>query len=540
MTENKGILPLKLGNARIMDNNLKLIHIINLTDYEYNIEIIENNVKKLINEINHSKSLNTTIIIQKKFNLMINSTKIILEKKFDNLVNTFDLIKPNSLNVKSKFRVKRGLVDGLGTIIKAITGNMDNNDYHEINNYLEILKLNQLNITNQFNKQIYINEKMIERFNNITNYVNNQQTLIEQFNSLADQHNTVDYSILIIQYCNQLIYDIELLNTHLENILESINLAKLNVISKHILHPEEITYVMKVLEEQHINIVSKETIYQFLELKAYYNLTNLIFIVQIPTFNSENFALYHLNELPINNNLTLRIPKSYIIINENEYSFLEKPCTQIENLYYCSKSNIQKIKINDCIPNIINDNKAHCNFIEIDNLDKIDLIQPNYLLIITQNEVSIESNCNQNIKEKLLRGITLIHFENCVITINNIQYSSKELSYWDKIEIIFTEYHEINNTKIIENINLKKLHKFTLENLKSIELLQNSNKNHELYKLIIVIILILTILVYIIIKLTLCIVKQRTKINKKHEISVNLPEDKKTDIVSEKYILRAI
>ena len=537
MTDNKGILPLKLGSAKLIENHLKLIHIVNLTDYENNINIIRNNVERLIDEIEKFNYENSTITLQKKLDLVLNSTVIIMKKKFNNLENAFDLIKPINLKLDSK--VKRGIVDGLGTVIKTITGNMDNNDYHEINNHLKLLKLNQFNITNQLSKQIYINEKMIERFNKITDHINNQQNIIEKFNALIDKNSLPYYSILTIQYCNQIIYDIELLRNHLENILESINLAKLNVISNHILHPDEISYVTEIFKNQNINLVSKEDVYQFLELQAYYNETSLIFIIQIPTFYSYSYILYHLNQLPINNNITLNIEKPYIVINENTYLFLEKPCLKIENTFYCSKQSLQKIKDEDCIPNIINDNKAHCNFIEIESNDSINLIQPNYLLIISENEIVIESTCYQNEKRKIIKGIVLIYFENCIITINNIEYSSKQLKYWDKIEVMFTKFYDINKIKIIENLNMKKLHKFTLENLKSIELLTYSNNENKIYKIIIVI-LCLNVLIYISYKIIIKCKKNKRKVkNQKQNVifrkAINFEKG-----LSDSYTLKAI
>lgn len=73
-------------------------------------------------------------------------------------------------------RYKRGLIDGLGTVIKQISGNMDHNDTLEINEQIRQLQDNELLIKNNVNEQHNLNHKMIERFNNITAFINSEQS----------------------------------------------------------------------------------------------------------------------------------------------------------------------------------------------------------------------------------------------------------------------------------------------------------------------------------------------------------------------------
>lgn len=89
----------------------------------------------------------------------------------------FDII-----NVKE--RSKRGLIDGLGTIIKTITGNMENIDAQEINKLISTIQLNQHDIKT-LDSQHTLNQNMIDRFDNITNYINKERGALQEFiNSL--------------------------------------------------------------------------------------------------------------------------------------------------------------------------------------------------------------------------------------------------------------------------------------------------------------------------------------------------------------------
>lgn len=85
-----------------------------------------------------------------------------------------------------------------------------------------------------------------------------------------------------------------------------------------------------------------------------------------------------------------------------------------------------------------------------------------------------------NIKHKSIKGISLIHFKNCSIQINDIEYRSKTPSYWDTIEIISTLYNDIHHSQIIEPLNIKKLNNWTIDNINEINILkQNSNSQYS-------------------------------------------------------------
>ena len=62
-------------------------------------------------------------------------------------------------------RIKRGLINGLGSIIKSISGNLDQNDAEKYDNLIDQLKNNQKILQNQ-NEQIIKNEKQLTRDQN--------------------------------------------------------------------------------------------------------------------------------------------------------------------------------------------------------------------------------------------------------------------------------------------------------------------------------------------------------------------------------------
>lgn len=94
-----------------------------------------------------------------------------LENKFENTKNLYQNLVPH-------VRQKRGLVNFLGSTIKQITGNLDNNDLIEISKTLDNLKMHGQILTNENNEQIKINTKLQNRINRIISELEKQHNQI--------------------------------------------------------------------------------------------------------------------------------------------------------------------------------------------------------------------------------------------------------------------------------------------------------------------------------------------------------------------------
>lgn len=120
--DNRGLIPIKLGEARIINGNSRLLHLINLTQYDQNILDLNLN----IHQIQEKTKLDTHLAT-----LYHNKISILI-LQLDKLEDTLNSLKPT-------YRSKRGLINGLGSIFKSITGNLDNDDYVEINQAIQQL-----------------------------------------------------------------------------------------------------------------------------------------------------------------------------------------------------------------------------------------------------------------------------------------------------------------------------------------------------------------------------------------------------------------
>ena len=166
--KNVAFIEIELGKARNINSFKTLKHIININDYISSIE----NIKNSLNNLKEKRIAEATI-------------KILLTKA-QQITDKVQFMTPRR-------RDKRGLINGLGTLVKTITGNMDATDAQDIQSrFKNILKNEELLKTN-VNLQIAQQYEITNRFKNITEHINQEQKVIDKF--INNFQNDVTYTI---------------------------------------------------------------------------------------------------------------------------------------------------------------------------------------------------------------------------------------------------------------------------------------------------------------------------------------------------------
>jgi len=256
-----------------------------------------------------------------------------------------------------KNRARRGLVNGLGSIVKIITGNMDATDDREIKNQLNGLDKTNLEVSERLSRQIEINDEVFIRFKNITEHIKREQ---ETINEHINNHNKDVYKKLsqehkeihLLQYIIRIRFNIDILTNIVNNIAKSLLLSKLNIIPKYILSKLEIEVIKNIIEKQNFNIQTDEQLYRILNLDTLVDKYNrLIFNIKIPIFDPHKFVLSHIIPLPIRNTTILHLPK-YIIHNEYNIFNMDDKCTKIYNQYVCHNDEVFQKCSKRCLKSI--------------------------------------------------------------------------------------------------------------------------------------------------------------------------------------------
>lgn len=368
---------------------------------------------------------------------------------------------------KYKTKTKRG-INELGTIWKWIAGTPDHDDFVLIKN-----KLNELTENN--NKQFVTNSKLFKAITEITETVNNLKGSSRIVKFLKQRNN------LIIN--------------ELHNLIQTIALAKANILNPAILNLKEIK---EVISHEHKDLT----------------LTDLLDVSQFKIIQTKDVIAIYI-KYPI----IQKLCKIYETRAINQYDgklLLEKQIAYCNNTYVSIQNCKTEIKNtfckignnNTCLVDILNKQNGKCKKIKEQNLD---------LEIITEGAILISGK--HIVDGHKVNGTYLIIFDNYT-KIDNITFenpTTKITNYLKTVsidEFLITEYIESKDIEL---------------NLNNISLMSKYNDESSINIVIwISIILFLFIVISIIyIKIKVYIKKRRSEQNEKMflELSKKINEE---------------
>jgi hypothetical protein len=435
-----------------------MIHIIQLQPYE-----------KLINEIEDQIIQINKETIKGEYTNILNNKKIIIQYKLDNLKKIYRELLPR--------RTKRGLLNGLGTLVKDLTGNLDNQDLLDIRNAIDEVNKNEDILNNQINKQIFINDQLITKMQDIQEFVNVTLTRLQFENGkINDRLSNVALLLIYDQHFYKINHIIDILHKNLDEILDIVTFSQQQLFSKHLLTQNETTYILNLFKQDGIRIQNDNLIYSLLELKGFYdNNKQLIFIINIPIFNKGNFEIYQTKTIPFYNKILNPIPPKFIILNTLYYQPHATNCKRIYDTHYCKEIRMEQVK-GSCAPAIIKQQPAHCESKNVSLQEEIDYFSYGKLYIQPKSaNIAYDSNCKQTTNK--ITEPTLIEFSNCTISIKNQEFSTVEEKFINQLGIELP-YNDVFINHTAPEINLIMLHNKTIANMERMNLLHERIKLH--------------------------------------------------------------
>ena len=161
LNQNPGLNILELGKTHLYINS-------QYSFYYYNLTSIINEYYKLINNKNEI------------FNYMDKNLTIEL-KTYINILKFNCEQLSNKIKILTSHRSKRGIINGLGTIVKTFTGNLDAEDGRRYDEMFEKINRNMNILQNQNYETVSLNKKMISKFNvQLENIKHNERNLKDQ------------------------------------------------------------------------------------------------------------------------------------------------------------------------------------------------------------------------------------------------------------------------------------------------------------------------------------------------------------------------
>ncbi|XP_074034581.1 uncharacterized protein [Leptinotarsa decemlineata] len=409
LKNNPGLIPLKLGTAKVETHAYSLIRY-----YDLNPIIVEVNKLKF-----HSKNVRTLVGSHKDYSWDTSNYLKILEFSEKEVTDKLNNILPHPL------RTKRGLINGIGSIFKSITGNLDSNDGEKYDRLIKELQDNQNNLVTNIKKQNSLSISLIDQFNSTVQQVKHNERLLEskinQIAKIVENQTYKENSMFIKDILNQIINTFEIINSILQDVENSIQFSRLNILHPSIIKTKdlfkELQKLNKIVEKDQLPIeISFENtlLYEkIISLKSYISNFRITYILHIPITHPSNFDYYHLFSIPIltKGQFKAVIPQNkYLTKNEKLYAFLSDPCLEISHrTYICPSTNIRELtEDNPCEIQLLNvQNTSTCKqtVIHLSRPAIRQLDNSNKWVVLLPAQQTTKLKCqNQNEIENLLPG----------------------------------------------------------------------------------------------------------------------------------------
>lgn len=352
------------------------------------------------------------------------------------LNDTYDTYAKLNLHQISKLsRNERGLLNFLGSGIKFITGNLDNNDLETITQNLQTLKHNQLNSMQKINELSSFAGNIVNKFESTLNQINeNSKNIRSEFYSLDKEINTM----LTLQ--NEYIQIINL-NEFLEKLLRILSFAHLETLDLEILSLRDAEEIWKYLEIHYpknslrsINHLSELTLICKTGLLILPQMA--ILVIKIPIFerNVCNLKIVY----PIPNN------ESKVLIGPSKFycdTLLYRRCEEVNTRWLCSDP-----IANSCpLP-------KNCQYAVVQNNYQVHTqTYKNSLPFCTKSPETIYEDCFQ-FQKVTLQDCYLIQSQ-CDVIVSQHKYS---LSI-NNISVTLPEVTKLQDTNLSLNFQIRHL-----------------------------------------------------------------------------------
>lgn len=331
----------------------------------------------------------------------------------------------------------------MGSIIKVITGNLDESDAQNYDAAITSLIDSQNKTNSVVLEQTTLLQESITKFNSsIYKLAHNQVVLesrimqIQQAFKEARSNNLQDFHYFLIQMIfTQIMQSFQTIYDQLEKIESAISFSKTNTFHNSIVEPNELltemSRIAKILVDNSRfpfepilkNILLLESV---ISIKSYSNQNRINFVLEVPIVEKEIYNYFRLYPLPVfhENQLRLIIPQNfYLILNENNYATSSQRCHEIlDNNFLCQENTLQIQDNPPCEIQLINyaNDASACKSTSVTlSKTKVQKLEKDYWIVIATKRTILKRNCFGNKDNFRIFGSYVIKMvKNCEVEID--------------------------------------------------------------------------------------------------------------------------
>lgn len=306
------------------------------------------------------------------------------------------------LNKLNYHRSKRGLINALGSVIKFIAGNPDDNDLQMINENLQTLRENQNAEISKLNQLTSFANHISKRYAEDIHFLNeNIKSTEKLFQNLS---NIMDFRVALQ---NEIYLSENLLNQLL--ILErTISLALNDIPNLEIIRVNEFITIHKYLEETYNpkQLMPYDNVHLFNILQSAKLVLigvdqAIAFLLKIPILKPF-FANYStIYPIPNRQDIVIVPPKKHLIELNGKQFWTNEECRSFDSIILCIEEPLQS--------NCSLDNLSSCLTAKVLNNYKITHILKNsQLLAIFKDPSDVIEDCHGTVSKHSIKGPALI------------------------------------------------------------------------------------------------------------------------------------
>jgi hypothetical protein len=408
LDDGPGILPFKIGSAKLFSHYHSFVQPISLRDLRDRINSVSIQLESVTPEL-HTK------------------TNSLLKPHITFLKNKIEGVS-HQLETFEKKRTRRGILDALGSIIKSITGNLDYTDALIYNQALKNIKNNENRLNNEINSHISVSKDwMIQYSKVIDTIVDNQRKLEILVKNVSEADATKDNDLIKYAHLAQVLVilsdNMDLVYqevSKLENILAFI---KISIAHHSLLSIDTIDFIINRLDnlygtERTVKLDYREY-YDIVKLGYYYTEDSIVIVLKFPIVLPPLYDYYKLAIIPNRYNKILSPITPYLVIHQKDFRYIEAECPKTSKLYLCEENpHLQSKTPDDCIQKLITTQRSpatcHSVNISVEN-PAYELLDERHYSIIFPKPTKVHLSCEQDLYKTLQGSFLAIIAQKCYL-----------------------------------------------------------------------------------------------------------------------------
>lgn len=343
LEDGPGLLPFNLGHTRLTSHFHTFLQRIRLDDIEDKINVL------------HSQIL--TFETQ-----LPNDTYILYELQIHYLNNKLKSALTQLKGLEPR-RVKRGLIDGVGSVIKSLTGNLDYTDAIHYNKVLSNLQASQNKLVLEYNTHVSINKEWTAKQSYIlSQLVENQSRINITLQDLLDKEAYMGHSLIkyakFAQLLSLISENVEDLSNEIVKVENSLAFIQASTMHHSMISIDILSDMIVKLRE----IYGRPYVLD-LELREYYNIIKpgsyfldkqLVIIYRFPIISADSYDLYKLSIVPNKLHHVLIPPYPFMATNDDSFVYIEAECPKLNTGYLCEEKYYHHVRTqDDCVHQLI-------------------------------------------------------------------------------------------------------------------------------------------------------------------------------------------